>query len=97
MKQGITIIIAALLIAGCGGGSQGRSSVTSSTLSGVESDSAIPGTATVTETNSGSGNAVVTGVRTYHNPEPSSMILLSLGLTGLVALRAAKSRKNKTD
>ena len=82
MVKVITLAMVLLLLCGCKGGGGG----------GTTSD---PGSnAYYSDSSSGSGSTTdnyVPGDNTMVNPEPSSMILLGIGLAGLAA--AAKKRK----
>jgi hypothetical protein len=77
MVKVITLAMVLLLLCGCKGGGGG----------GTTSD---PGS-NAYYSDGGSDTGSVTPVDTMTNPEPSSMILLGIGLAGLAA--AAKKRK----
>lgn len=87
MVKRLLILIAVILIFGClGDGSS--SSPASDTGSGSRGSSEFSSSASASD-NSG----VNPGIQTYHNPEPSSIALLAIGLAGL-GIRVLRKRKN---
>jgi len=86
MVRVITLAMILLLLCGCKGGGGGETaSDPRSNTSGSDSGIIIPD-------NPDSGS-YVGPVETYHTPEPSSMVLLGIGLAGLAAAAAKKKKK----
>lgn len=92
MKKYLVICFMSLMLAGClsgGGGGGGGNNPTPGITTNSDSNSG-------NDYNAGSTNDPSTSpnVKTYHNPEPASMIMLTIGLAGLAAARFLKKKRS---
>lgn len=86
----LVLLSLGLLVAGCKSGGGGGGSASSSGAGSLYADNPNPPASFyyASTTDSGSG----TSVPTYHNPEPTSIALLGIGLAGLAARRLRKKK-----
>lgn len=91
MLRILLLIISSLLIAGCklgSGGSNFSDAAGSASSFAATGGGGDGGVAALSALSSGAG------IATYSNPEPSSMVLLGIGLGGLVLAAFKKKKKS---